>query len=159
MLTQKQAIYRMHLTWTRVLAGDWRTGAAAAEPPDSARVYGPEAGTGHQAVPPHRAGQAGILSAVCYVADGGPDVGCDCTLFCVLIHSKSMGCFVFFRGVGFPPNTGPHLESFLFHNLRGHDRRSNISWSLGRGKDSWESRRPKGRNLWLFDGTNKCKDT
>lgn len=67
--------------------------------------------------------------------------------------------FFFFRGVGFPPNTGPHLESFLFHNLRGHDRRSNISWSLGRGKDSWESRRPKGRNLWLFDGTNKCKDT
>lgn len=56
--------------WIYVFIGDWRTGTAAAEPPNSAGVYGPEAGTGHQAVPPHWEGQAGILSAVCYVADG-----------------------------------------------------------------------------------------
>lgn len=53
-----------------VFAGDWRAGAAAAEPSDGARVHGSEAGAGHQAVPPHREGQAGILSTVCYVVDG-----------------------------------------------------------------------------------------
>lgn len=77
-------------------------------------MYGPEAGTGHQAVPPHRAGQAGILSAVCYVADGGPDVGCE--------SIQNQWVIFFLGGGGFPPNIGPHLESFLFHNLRGHDR-------------------------------------
>lgn len=53
-----------------VFVGDWWTGAAAAEPPNSTRVHGPKAGAGHQALPPHRAGQAGFLSTVCYVADG-----------------------------------------------------------------------------------------
>lgn len=53
-----------------VFAGDWRAGAAAAEPSDGAGVHGSEAGAGHQAVPPHREGQAGILSTVCYVVDG-----------------------------------------------------------------------------------------
>lgn len=53
-----------------MFAGNWRTGAALAKPPNSAGVHGPETGTGNQTVPPHWEGQAGILSTVCYVADG-----------------------------------------------------------------------------------------
>lgn len=54
-----------------VYVGDWRTGAVAAEPPHRAGVYGPEAGTSHQALPPHWEGQAGVLPTVCYVAGVG----------------------------------------------------------------------------------------
>lgn len=57
--------------WMIVYVGDWRTGAVAAEPPHRAGVYGPEAGTSHQAMPPHREGQAGVLPTVCYVAGVG----------------------------------------------------------------------------------------
>nr|XP_015203591.1 PREDICTED: collagen alpha-1(I) chain [Lepisosteus oculatus] len=44
--------------------GDRRTGPAAAHAAHGAGVPGPEAGPGHQAVPSHRAGQAGLLPAV-----------------------------------------------------------------------------------------------
>lgn len=54
-----------------VYVGDWRTGAVAAEPPHCSGVYGPEAWTSHQAMPPHREGQAGVLPTVCYVAGVG----------------------------------------------------------------------------------------
>lgn len=47
--------------------GDWWTSAAAAEPPNGTRVHESEAGTSHQAVPPHWEGQTGILPAVCHI--------------------------------------------------------------------------------------------
>lgn len=51
--------------------GDWRTGTVAAQPPHRAGVYGPEAGTSHQALPPHWEGQVGVLPTVCNVAGVG----------------------------------------------------------------------------------------
>lgn len=53
-----------------MFAGDRRSGPSAAEPPDGAGVHGPEAGTSHKAVPPHREGQAGVLSAIRHVVHG-----------------------------------------------------------------------------------------
>lgn len=47
--------------------GDRWTSTAAAEPANGTRVHESEAGTSHQAVPPHWEGQAGILPAVCHI--------------------------------------------------------------------------------------------
>lgn len=87
----------MHINfiWHNLIyAGNWRAGAALAQPPDSAGVHGPETGTSHETVPPHWEGQAGILSAVCDVAEGEV-ARIWLHLFCEFILWKALYSFPF----------------------------------------------------------------
>lgn len=131
----------------KCFVGDWRTSAVAAEPPNSSRVYGPEAGTGHQAVPPHWEGQAGILSTVCHIAGGELTRTWIYPVLCINPVKNTVFSHCDFSYTGHP------LASCIYHIVSDKQRHETIFISLKKNKQTTEQRhRVQNRSGAFYKG-------